>query len=64
MTLEAACIAAIMFWSPDYGCLTTKGVEVMRENAGCSWVATCGADGKTWTARNDGSCWAADAPHN
>lgn len=61
-TIEAACIAAAMFWSPDYGCLTNKGVDVLSEYAGRSWVARCGADGVSWPARKDGSCWAADAP--
>lgn len=60
--IEAACIAAAMFWSPDFGCLTPRGVEAFRDYAGQSWGATCTADGRTWPARRDGTCWMADAP--
>jgi hypothetical protein len=60
--IEAACMAAAMFWSPNFGCLTPKGVEAFRGYKGQSWTAVCGANGLTWPARKDGSCWMADAP--
>lgn len=63
-SLIAACVAANLFWSPSFGCLTDEGVRALHEFAGRSWTATCGADGKQWPARANGNCYMADKPQN
>lgn len=63
MTLEAACVAASLFWSPQYGCLKSDAVRILGDYAGSAWVATCSADGVSWPARKDGVCYMADKPN-